>query len=117
MNEVVSQMHAVYPLDGVTPSITKQRRRRKPLFSSSKQIRRARMRNAETNRMRFANLDGTVKSLTSQFAKLPVEIVKNQFVEQELTLPSHSKCENELQLSVDFSIIKELQIFDCPIIN
>lgn len=83
-------MHAVYPLDGVTPLIAKRRRRRKPLFSSSKQIRRARMRNAEIKRMRLANLDGTVKSLTNQFAKLPVEIVQNQVVEQEVTSPSHS---------------------------
>ena len=75
MNEVVSQMHVVYPLDGVTPSIAKRRRRKKPLFSSSKQIMGARMRNAKNKRMRFVNLDGTVKSLTSQFAKLPVEIV------------------------------------------
>lgn len=117
MNEVVSQMHAVYPLDGVTPSIAKRRRRRKPLFSSSKQIRRARMRNAENKRMRFANLDGTVKSLTSQFAKLPVEIVQNQVVEQEVTLPSHSKCETELQLSVDFTIVEESQVFDNQLIK
>ena len=113
MNEVVSQMHAVFPLDGVTPSIAKRRRRGKPLFSSAKHIRRARMRNAETNRMWFANLDGTVKSLTSQFAKLPVEIVQNQVVEQEVILPSHSKYETELQLSVDFIIVEDSQVFDC----
>jgi hypothetical protein len=110
-------MHAVYPLDGVTPSIAKRRRRRKPLFSSSKQIRRARMRNAEIKRMRLANLDGTVKSLTNQFAKLPVEIAQNQVVEEELTLVSPSKCETELQLSVDFSIVEESQVFDNPLIN
>ena len=117
MNEVVFQMHAVYPLDGVTYSIAKRKRRRKPLFSSSKKIRRARMRNAKTNRMRFANLDGTVKSLMSQFAKLPVKIVQNQVVEQEVTLSSYSKCETELQLSVDYSIVEESQVFDCPLIN
>lgn len=51
MNEVASQMHAVYPLDGVTLLVAKQKKRKKPLFSSSNHIKRARMRNAKTNRM------------------------------------------------------------------
>lgn len=110
MKEVESQMQDVSPFEGVTPSIAKTRKRRKLLYSSAKELRRARMRNAENRSRRFTNLRGTMKSLTSDFANLPDQSVRRPLVELEESTPSRSNCETKQQLSVDISIAKEIQV-------
>ena len=103
-------MHNVSPCEGATPSIAKTRKRGKLLFSSAKQLKRSRMRNAESRNRRYANLRGTIKTLTSEFAKLPVETVHCPSVEQEDNIPSQSNCETKVQLSVDFSVPHDSQV-------
>jgi hypothetical protein len=60
------------------------------------------MRNAESRNRRYANLRGTIKTLTTEFAKLPVEIVPRPSVEQEDNIPSVSNRESKVHLLVDF---------------
>jgi hypothetical protein len=102
VKEVAFQMHDVSPCEGATPSIARTRKRGKLLFSSAKALKRSRMRNAESRNRRYTNLRGTIKTLTAEFAKLPVEIVPRPSVEQEDNIPSQSSCELKVHLSVDF---------------
>jgi hypothetical protein len=68
------------------------------------------MRNAESRNRRYANLRGTIKTLTAEFAKLPVETVPRPSVEQEDSIPSHSNCETKVHLSVDFRVPHDNQV-------
>ena len=75
-----------------------------------RQLRRSRMRNAESRNRRYANLRGTIKTLTAEFAKLPVETVPRPSVEQEDNIPSQSNCETKVHLSVDFRVPHDNQV-------
>ena len=110
MKEVAFQMHDVSPCEGAKPSIAKTKKRGKLLFSSAKQLRRSRMRNAESRNRCYANLRGTIKTLTAEFAKLPVETVPSPSVEQEDNIPPQSNCERKVHLSVDFRLPHDNQV-------
>ena len=102
-------MHDVSPCEGATPSIVRGGKGESS-YSSAKALRRSRMRNIENRNRRFPNLRGTVKALTTEFAKLPVETVHRPSVEQEDSVTSQSNSETKVHLSVDFRDPHDTQV-------
>ncbi len=105
--------------DRVLVESVKRKRKSKLLFSSAKQIRRSRMRNEQRSSGRFGSLRGTVKSLTNQFAKLPVEIqgraIRSDNSIQvsgcyESPIANRSSNHQEIQISLDLSRVEETQV-------